>query len=252
MATTKLDKAAQRLPLAEAALALARDRMDGSASRRSGLRTLLLGAVAAALAAALFWKRETVAKLLPSGAGEPSEPAPPAPSNYDASGPPANTATPVPAPDPATLEPIDERAEEAAAGAEAASIGGVVSDYAGPEDLPADEAERPLAEAGEGVAEGQEQAEAALAEAAEPTAPGVSDAERQVEDAIEAAANPTVGETVEPLEPATEPAAAETEAETAAPGDEGVTEDAAVPGDEGGASDEAETKTPKRRSRSKG
>jgi hypothetical protein len=143
---------------------------------------ILLGALAAALAAALFWKRDRVTALLPSRTGEePSEPAPPAPANYDAPGPPANTATPVPAPDPTTPEPVDERAEEDAAAAEAANIGGPVSDYAGPEDLPADEAERPLAEAGEGESEGQEQAERDLVDAAagdeaptaEERAPGV-------------------------------------------------------------------------------
>jgi hypothetical protein len=70
---------------------------------------------------------------------------------------------------------IDEAEEEAAAAAEAANIGGPVSDYAGPEGEPATEAERPLAEAGEGEAEGQEQTEADLAE----TAPAMSDEARQ-------------------------------------------------------------------------
>ena len=46
-----------------------------------------------------------------------------------------------------------------------------VSDYAGPDGELADEAERPVAEAGEGESEGQEQTEAELREAAEPTAP---------------------------------------------------------------------------------
>ena len=66
------------------------------------------------------------------------------------------------------------------------------------------EAERPLAEAGEGVAEGQEQAEAELEENAGPGDEGVSDAERQIEDAIEAADNPAVGETPEPVAPGSE------------------------------------------------
>jgi hypothetical protein len=98
---------------------------------------------------------------------------------------------------------IDEQAEEAAAAAEAANIGGSVSDYAAPgePDLAASEEQRPLMEAGQGEAEGQEQAEAELVAAAEPTAPGVSDEQRQIEDAIEAAANPATPEQVEPLEP---------------------------------------------------
>ena len=92
-------------------------------------------------------------------------------------------------------EPIDEAAEEQAAAAEAAAIGGSAgNEYAGSEyGEPASESERPLAEAGEGVAEGQEQAEAELEENAGPGDEGVSDAERQIEDAIEAADNPAVG-----------------------------------------------------------
>jgi hypothetical protein len=79
----------------------------------------------------------------------------------------------VPAPDPVVPEAIDERAEEAAAAAEAANIGGPAPDYAtGSEPgTPApeqDEAERPLAEAGEGESEGAEQADADLTTAAEP------------------------------------------------------------------------------------
>jgi hypothetical protein len=95
-------------------------------------------------------------------------------------------------------EPIDEEAEEKAAAAEAAAIGGSPGlEYAGSEaDEPITEAERPLAEAGEGVAEGQEQAEAELEENAT-VGDGVSDAERQIEDTIEAADNPAVGETPE-------------------------------------------------------
>jgi hypothetical protein len=173
-------------------------------------KLLLLGA--AAIAAGVFLKRDKVAGLLP-GRGQTYEPpappaggTPPGPSNYDAPGPVANTATPVPAPDPQVPQAIDEDAEEAAAALEAANIGGVVSDYAGPAGEPADEAERPLAEAGEGEAEGQEQAELDLERAAEPTAPGMSDTERQIEDAIDQAANPRAGETVEPVRPADEPA----------------------------------------------
>jgi hypothetical protein len=162
-------------------------------------KLLLFGA--AVVAAGVLLKRDKVAGLLP-GRGQtyepPTEPPPPAPSNYDAPGPVANTATPVPAPDPQQPEAIDEAAEEAAAAAEAANIGGVVSDYAGPSDQPATEAERPLAEAGEGEAEGQEQAELDLRTAAEPTAPGMSDTERQIDETIEQAANPLAGEQIEP------------------------------------------------------
>jgi hypothetical protein len=99
-------------------------------------------------------------------------------------------------------EPIDEAAEEQAAAAEAAAIGGPVPHYAGSEiDEPISEAERPLAESGEGVAEGQEQTEAELEENAEVRDAGVSDAERQIDDAIEAAGNPYVGETPDPVRP---------------------------------------------------
>jgi hypothetical protein len=172
-------------------------------SRRRG-KLLLLGAAVAVVAVAL--KRDKVAGLLP-GRGQTYEPPPappqPGPSNYDAPGPVANTATPVPAPDPQQPAAIDEAAEEAAAAAEAANIGGVVSDYAGPSDLPATEAERPLAEAGEGEAEGLEQAELDLERAAEPTAPGMSPSQHAIEDAIEESANPLAGEQLEeqPTEP---------------------------------------------------
>ena len=162
-------------------------------------KLLLLGA--AVVAAGIFLKRDKVAGLLPSRT-EPYEPPAPGPSNYDAPGPVANTATPVPAPEPREEPPaaIDERAEEDAAAAEAAAIGGTSSDYAGSEaGETADEAERPLAEAGEGEAEGQEQAEAELAANAEYRDRGLSDAERQIEDTIEDAGRPSAGETPEPL-----------------------------------------------------
>ena len=94
-------------------------------------------------------------------------------------------------------EPIDEEAEEQAAAAEAAAIGGKVAEYAGSEpDQAVSEAERPLVEAGEGEAEGLEQADAELEENAT-VGDGVSDAERQIDEAIEAAGNPSVGETPE-------------------------------------------------------
>ena len=180
-------------------------------SSRRG-RLLLLGA--AVVAAGVFLKRDKVAGLLPSRAETYSPPAP-GPSNYDAPGPVANTATAVPVPAAYEPEPIDEAAEEAAAAAEAANIGGPPSEYVGPEGLPATEAERPLAEAGEGVAEGQEQAEFDLERAAEPTAPGMSGAEHQIEDTIEQAANPLAGETIEPVRPPEEPPAEAEDAATA-------------------------------------
>jgi len=58
------------------------------------------------------------------------------------------------------------RREEAAAAREAGGIGGRTPDYEDEEDLQASEAERPLAEAGEGVEEGFEIAEDDLEEAA--------------------------------------------------------------------------------------
>jgi hypothetical protein len=179
--------------------------MARSSSRRRG-KLLLLGAAVAF--AAFVFKRDKVAGLLPARAKTsepPATPPRPGPSNYDAPGPVANTATPVPAPDAQQPAAVDEAAEEAAAAAEAANIGGTVSDYAGPADLPATEAERPLAEAGEGEAEGREQADLDLETAAQPTAPGVSDSERQIEDTIEQAANPLSGEQVEPVTPPAEP-----------------------------------------------
>src|SRR3712207_1341116 len=123
-----------------------------------GKAALLMGA--AAMAAGVLLKRDKVAGLLTSGSSGTSSGtdwAPtrvPEPSNYDAPGPVANTATPVPAPEPEVLTEtgaIDEAAEEAAAAAEAANIGGQVSDYADVDDpsLVADEATRPLVEAGE-------------------------------------------------------------------------------------------------------
>jgi hypothetical protein len=208
MAPFRRRKAARNLALAEAALALAQHRTGGRRRSRGPSAKLLLigGAVAAAGAVALL-KRDKVAGLLPQRSGEPaySPPAPPQPSNYDAPGPVANTATPIPAPDPHGEPPatIDESSEEAAAAAEAAAIGGTPSDYAGSEQgESADEAFRPLAEAGEGEAEGQEQAEAELAHNATDSDASPSDAERQIDDAIEEAGQPLVGEHPAPLAPA--------------------------------------------------
>jgi hypothetical protein len=237
-------KAARNAAIADAAWALARDRLaskvPGVDSRRRGpsRKLLLLGGAATIVAAGVLVKRDRARALLPGGSSASesySPPPPPQPSNYDAPGPAANTATPIPAPDPvvrpdpvqdalaaeaeglaygdliaaetaveeaaADAPPaIDEAAEEEAAAAEAAAIGGSTSDYAGSEPgFSASEADRPLAEAGEGEAEGQEQAEAGLVENASSHEAGMTDAERQIEDVIEQADNPAVGETPESL-----------------------------------------------------
>ena len=104
-------------------------------------------------------------------------------------------------------EPIDEAAEEQAAAAEAAAIGGGPHEYAGSEpDEPISEAERPLAESGEGESEGEEQAEAELEEnATVGDDGGMSDAERQIDETIEAASNPAIGETPEGPTPTGDP-----------------------------------------------
>jgi hypothetical protein len=166
----KAAKTIRNLAIAEAALALARDRGHGRRSRGPSGKLLLIGGAVAAAGAVALLKRDKVAGLLPSRSGEPepaASPPPPQQSNYDAPGPVANTATPVPAPDPQEPAAIDESAEEAAAAAEGGAIGGSSSTYAGPEGEPATAAERPLAEAGEGESEGDEQSDAALVENAE-------------------------------------------------------------------------------------
>src|SRR3954466_16436187 len=91
---------------------------------RLTFRRLLLVGVAVGAAAA-YAKRDQVRQLLPGGASstpEPYSPPVPAPSNYDAPGPPANTSTPVPAPapvvtpDPAHDDPVEEQALHAGDG----------------------------------------------------------------------------------------------------------------------------------------
>ncbi len=203
-------KTARNLAVADIALAFARDRVARMVpgiepkKKRSKAKTFLIGGGIAAALAALLFKRDAVRGLLPGGETEsaPAEPAytPPPVSNYDAAGPVANTATAVPVP-PAFEEPaIDEAAEEAAAAAEAANIGGVVSDYEGPEGEIATDEELAVAEAGGGESEGQEQTEAELREAAEPF-DGTSPEEAQIDDAIEQASNPAEGEQAEPVTP---------------------------------------------------
>lgn len=198
-------KAARNLALAEAALALARDRTRGSRrSRRPSAKLLLIGGAVAAAGAAALFKRDKVAGLLPSRTGKPASPPappPPQPSNYDMPGPVANTATPVPAPDSREEPPpaIDEAAEEADAATEARAIGVSTTAYAGPERESADQAFRPLAETGEGESEGEEQAEAELADNATYRDAGMTDAERQIDDTIEEAGQPLKGEQPAPL-----------------------------------------------------
>lgn len=206
-------KTARNLAVADVALAFARDRLAAQLpgvqprKRRSGRKALLIGGVATAAAAAVLLKRDKVTALMPGRGDEPAPPepayTPPPVSNYDASGPVANTATAVPVPPAYEGPTIDEAAEEAAAAAEAANIGGTVSDYAGPElGEPAGPEDIPLAESGEGESEGQEQTELELRDAAESRDEGLSPEQAQIEEAIEQAANPLASEQVEPGKPA--------------------------------------------------
>jgi hypothetical protein len=115
----------------------------------------------------------------------------------------------VPAPEPATRGPlgtVDEQAEADAAAAEAAAIGGTPTEYAGSEPgVPATEAERPLAEGGEGESEGLEQAESDLADRALQRDAGGDPARERLDEVIEQASDPSSGETPEALRPATDP-----------------------------------------------
>jgi hypothetical protein len=172
-----LAKTARNAAVADLAIAFARDRLAAQLpgvkprKRRPGKKALLIGGIAATAAAALLLKRDKVTALLPGRSDEPAPPepsyTPPPVSNYDASGPVANTATPVPAPPAFESPAIDEAEEEAAAAAEAANIGGPSPDYADSEGATASEEEAPLAEAGEGESEGDEQGDLELREATE-------------------------------------------------------------------------------------
>jgi len=181
-------------------------------------RTLLLGGLAAGAAYAAR-NREKVMGLLGGGSSSSSpepyaapagtaavqrdEPMPPPPvANVDVDGPPANTATHVAAPEPFVHEPgagIDELAEEEAAAAEAANIGGVPEEYPSEGDIarPLDEAMRPVEEAGGGYSEGLELAESDLIDNAEPAAGDPIDGERAIDDVIEAQDDPFSGESDE-------------------------------------------------------
>ncbi|MGI8624750.1 MAG: hypothetical protein ACR2NB_15010, partial [Solirubrobacteraceae bacterium] len=182
-------------------------------ARLPNARTLVLGGLALGAAVDALKNRRKLAGLLGGGTSAPEpyqaptvqhdEPAPaPAIANVDAAGPPANTATHVPAPEPQIHEPaggIDEAMEEAAAAAEAANIGGIQPLYASEEDFarPAAEATRPLEEAGECYSEGQELAEADLIDNAEPAAGDPIEGGRQVDDVIEAQDDLFAGEAIE-------------------------------------------------------
>ena len=172
--------------------------------RRSRAKSLavagaLLGG-AAALAKRLGADRLLGGEASELGAGSPA-PTAPMPSNYDVGGPPSNTATAVPVPEPMMPETLDEQAEVDAAAAAAGAIGGSPSDYASSIEygLPADEEERPVLEGGGGESEGMEQAEAELVDAAEPS-DTASPYQKQIEDAIEAQDDPNAGEQDEVLE----------------------------------------------------
>lgn len=192
---SKLHKKARNALIAKAALSVARDHLTPPKPKKRRGRKLLFGGLIAGAIAAVVLKRDKVLALLPGHSESeyvPPPPPPPAPSNYDVSGPVSNTATPVPAPDPVEPQAIDEAAEEAAAAAEAANIGGPSPDYAAAaepgqlapdeevpgavrESLGSTEGSVP-AEAGGGESEGAEQAEAAVEDrpeeaSAEPTAP---------------------------------------------------------------------------------
>jgi hypothetical protein len=210
---TKTATNARNALIADAAIAFARDRLAAQLPgvkprrRRPGGKALLLGGALAAAGAAVLLKRDKVAALLPGRSDEPAPPqqstyTPPPVSNYDASGPVANTATAVPSPPAYESPSLDEAEEEAAAAAEAANIGGSVSDYAGSElGEDASPAEIPLAESGEGEDEGFEQAIDELRDAAEGAEEGESDEERSIDRAIEAQDNPLSGEVADPGTP---------------------------------------------------
>ncbi len=202
-----LAKTARNAAVADIALAFARDRLAAQLPgvqprkrRRPGAKSLLLGGAAVAGAAALLLKRDKVAALLPgrsesAPAGSDSGYTPPPVSNYDASGPVSNTATSVPVPPAQEPPAIDEAAEEAAAAAEAANIGGQVSDYAGPDGEPAIRRRGAAGRGRRGRVRGLEQAEDELIDAAEGNEDdGLSPEEAQINEAIDDTANPLAGE----------------------------------------------------------
>lgn len=206
-------KTARRIAVIRAATALVQTKLGrklpGRKRKRAvtPVRAAAVGGLVAGVAGLIRSRRSGGGDGGGGGSQVPGGPVPPpAPANYDAPGPPSNTATPVPEPviaaDATPPEMgIDEEAEVAAAAAEAASIGGPAPDYAPSAlDEELDEVERPLAEAGQGVSEGQEQAEGDLVElATTDIGPGAgqTDAERLIEETIEQQSNPQSGETAD-------------------------------------------------------
>jgi hypothetical protein len=202
---SKLHKKARNALIAKAALSVARDHLTPPKPKKRRGRKLLFGGLIAGAVAAVVLKRDKVLALLPGHSESeyvPPPPAPPAPSNYDVSGPVSNTATPVPAPDPVDKPAVDEAAEEAAAAAEAANIGGPAPDYAAaaePGQL-APEEEIPAAEAGEGESEGAERAVRESLDATEGPEPAEAAVEERTEEPTEAAAEPTAPPEERPVE----------------------------------------------------
>ena len=229
-------KTARDATVGRAVVALVKTKILGKLPTRSRKRTItparaaIVGGVVAAVAGAVKSRRSTPATsqtppppVAPSGLGVPPDLASDgpdvstAPSNYDAPGPPANTATPLAA---TPTDPLigvggdrislDEEAEIAAAAADAAAIGGAMPEYASSrEDELADLAEAPLIEAGEGTAEGMEQAEADLLdEITDPYGPGagLTDGEAAIERAIEEQDDPFAGEIEDVVPPGSEDA----------------------------------------------
>jgi hypothetical protein len=184
-------------------------RLPGSKPKRiiTTGRAALAGGVAAGAAGLLLRRRGSRSKPpeAPSSVPEVASTMPGV-SNYDASGPPSNTSTPIPAVD-ASAEPlgIDEDAEVAAAQAEAANIGGPEIDYAAAEpDMTAGDAEAVVFEGGGGESEGFEQADADLVDTATSDVgpgSGTTPAEARIEEAIEGTDDPGGGETPEPVTP---------------------------------------------------
>lgn len=214
-------KAAPR-PAASSSSRIPVPKLDKRTATAGAAGAALVGGLIAGIAGAVKSRRSTpetsqtpLAPPVPA-VESPAGPDVPAPSvaNYDAPGPVGNTATPLAAPavdpDHVASEGLDEEAEIAAAAAEAAAIGGPDPAYASTDpSLFADDAERPLIEAGEGEAEGMEQAEADLVdEVSDPYGPGagVTDAEFQINQAIEEQDDPFAGETPDVVPPGAEDA----------------------------------------------
>ncbi len=226
---SKISKKARNALIARTALSLAREHLTPPKPKKRRGRKLLFGGLIAGAVAAVVLKRDKVLALLPGHTESDyvPPPAPPAPSNYDVSGPVSNTATPVPAPDPVDKPAIDEAAEEGAAAAEAANIGGPAPDYAAtaePGQLAPEEevpgavreslgsAEDPEpAEAGEGESEGAEVAVRESLDATEGSEPAEAEVEERPEEPVaeEPAPPPAEPSAEEPAPPPAEPPAEE-------------------------------------------